>query len=268
MLINGMNFTIGADPEVFVAKSGQVLCAHGLIPGDKEHPHPVNRGAVQVDGMALEFNIDPASSAEEFAENLRLVQEQLKGMIEGYEFFDAVSAIFDQKYFDEQPDIAKILGCEPDFNAYTETTNPRPDGSGPMRTVGGHVHVGGFDTDEVMEPGHFGNCVTLSKYMDEELGVYSILWDKDDKRRSMYGKAGSFRPKRYGMEYRTLSNAWIFSAPLVQFVYDATERAITRMFEQDETNPEIPSIIDNSDRQNSFFNGNKTADFIKEMVGA
>ena len=53
---------VGCDPEVFVAKGGKFISAHGMIPGTKKAPHKVERGAVQVDGMALEFNIDPAAS--------------------------------------------------------------------------------------------------------------------------------------------------------------------------------------------------------------
>lgn len=64
MQINGKTYTIGADPEVFVGREGQFFSAHGLVPGNKRRPHKVDRGAVQVDGMALEFNIDPASSYE------------------------------------------------------------------------------------------------------------------------------------------------------------------------------------------------------------
>ena len=45
--------------------------------------------------------------------------------------------------------------------------------------------------------------------MDYTLGLDSLLLDSDTRRRSMYGRAGSFRFKEYGIEYRTLSNFWI-----------------------------------------------------------
>ena len=58
MLVNNKKFTIGADPEVFVADSltNTFVSAHDLVPGTKLEPFAVNKGAVQVDGMALEFN--------------------------------------------------------------------------------------------------------------------------------------------------------------------------------------------------------------------
>lgn len=55
-----MSYLVGADPELFVSKAGVILSAFGLVGGTKKVPQKVERGAVQVDGMALEFNIDPA----------------------------------------------------------------------------------------------------------------------------------------------------------------------------------------------------------------
>jgi hypothetical protein len=37
---------------------------------------------------------------------------------------------------------------------------------------------------------------------------------------------GAYRPKSYGMEYRTLSNAWLLSEERMRFVYNATIAAI------------------------------------------
>ncbi|MCW8826503.1 MAG: hypothetical protein OQK78_08770, partial [Gammaproteobacteria bacterium] len=47
------------------------------------------------------------------------------------------------------------------------------------------------------------------KAMDLYLGVPSVLIDPDNDRRELYGKAGAYRNKPYGLEYRTLSNFWI-----------------------------------------------------------
>ena len=62
-----MKFTIGADPELFLHKNGKAVTAHGVVQGTKEHPYPVEYGAYQVDGMAVEFNIDPTPLDGDFA---------------------------------------------------------------------------------------------------------------------------------------------------------------------------------------------------------
>ena len=56
---------VGCDPEVFVAQGGVFKSAYNLIKGDKKNPQKIRSGAVQVDGMALEFNIDPAATENE-----------------------------------------------------------------------------------------------------------------------------------------------------------------------------------------------------------
>lgn len=269
MEINGMNFSIGADPEIFVKDKKGIVSAYGLVKGTKENPFKVDKGAVQVDGMALEFNIDPSYSAEEFKENLKIVQKQLADMIGDLEFTDAVSHIFSEEIFRSQPSEATILGCSPDFNGWTGVENPRPSGScETQRTVGGHIHIGGFESENPYSKDHFDLCAKLARVLDEQLGVYSILWDLDDDRRSMYGKAGSFRPKTYGMEYRTLSSKWVFNDKLVDFVYNSVERALKLMFNLDyEPSKNVQYIIDNSVRNSIFFSGNERVKELKSIMG-
>lgn len=255
MIVNGQKFTIGADPEVFVADiNNTFVSAHDLIPGTKREPFVVPKGAVQVDGMALEFNIDPAESYEEFEDNINSVQATLAGMIGDKKFIQDASVYFDEEFMKGVPEFNLVLGCEADYNGWTLDTNPAVDASTMMRTVGGHVHVGGFFSDDPFTPEHFNNCARLARIMDYTLGAYSVLWDKDDKRRSMYGKAGSFRPKKYGMEYRTLSNSWIFNTDLIKFVYNATQEALEKMFDPEfDVEESVRNLIDNSDRKSDFF---------------
>lgn len=257
MNIQGREFTIGADPEIFMGKAGKFVSAHGAVPGDKGNPFPVENGAVQVDGMALEFNINPANSLQQFEGNLQSVQNTLKEMIGDYEFIEDCSVFFDQEFFDAVPHMNKVLGCEADYNGWSLSQTQPPDGDSLMRTAGGHVHIGGFFSNDPFDMDHFFSSGRLARILDEVLGVYSILWDKDDQRRSMYGKAGSFRPKTYGMEYRTLSNKWLFNKNLVKFVYSSVEEAINKMFDEEyEPDPVVKDIIDNSDREHKFFRNN------------
>ena len=224
-----MDFLLGADPEVFVKIGDKFLSAFGLVKGDKLNPHKVKHGAVQVDGMALEFNIDPATNKEEFVNNIQAVMATLQGMVPEYELAAVPTAHFGAEYIATQPPEATELGCEPDFNAYTSAVNPKPNADLPFRTGAGHVHVGW--TENADDPLHLEMCETLIKELDAVLGLPSLFLDGDTQRREMYGKAGAYRPKTYGVEYRVLSNFWLQSEELIEFIYQGVSRAITNLSE-------------------------------------
>ena len=180
-----MSILIGCDPELFLKKDGLFRSAYGLIKGDKKNPFPVDKGAVQVDGMALELNIHPASSAEEFSQNIETVLTQMKAMVPEYEVVATPTAEFELEYFASQPHDALALGCEPDFNAYSFEENPRPRTDKPIRTGGGHIHIGwgeGLDTSKGSD--HFFHCASLTRVLDTYVGSLSLLWDADDERRA------------------------------------------------------------------------------------
>lgn len=230
-----MNITIGCDPELFVTQAGKFRSAWGLIPGTKEKPHPVKDGAVQVDGMALEFNIDPVRTADDFVSKINSVMGQMKEMIPAdYDFAVVPSAKFNGNHFRIQPEEAKELGCTPDFNAYTMRENEKPDNKTTMRTAAGHIHIGFLPEGQEVDPNsdeHMTRCATLVKQLDFYLGLPSIAFDKDKQRRKMYGAGGCFRPKPYGVEYRVLSNAWLLSEDRMRFVFDNTIRAVNDLID-------------------------------------
>lgn len=230
-----MNITIGADPELFLRKGGQFCSAYGLIPGTKIEPYPVEHGAVQVDGMAVEFNIDPAGSKDEFNYNIHTVLNQLRAMVpKEYQIENVSDVCFPQDYLKSQPEEAVRLGCDPDFNAYTGNVNPPPQEGGEMRTAAGHIHIGWENKAKESRVAHYEECCMLTKQLDYLLGIPSILLDRDGfRRRKMYGQAGAFRPKPYGMEYRVLSNFWLKSDALMEWVYENTKQAFYLLAEKD-----------------------------------
>jgi hypothetical protein len=226
--MNGLK--IGADPEVFVVDAqGSPVSAYGMIPGTKEHPHPVPMGAVQVDGMALEFNIDPASTEDEFVLSVQTVMGHMESMIpEGHSLMVKPVSHFGKPYIEAQPIEAKVLGCEPDFNAYTGRANIPPDMDAPFRTAAGHIHIGWRDGGEVDEE-HIAVCEHLVKNLDFFLGIPSVVYDREKDRRILYGKAGAYRPKSYGVEYRVLSNFWLTSPERMRWVYRAVHRCWSQL---------------------------------------
>ncbi len=223
-------FLIGADPEIFVKRDSKLVSAYGLIKGDKKNPLKVDRGAVQVDGMALEFNIDPAENFAKFNNNIDTVLAILKSMVPGHEFEIAPVADFGKAMIDAQPKEAKELGCDPDFDAYTGKANPRPSAETPFRTASGHLHVGWTKDVDPMDPTHLEACRALVKNMDIYLGIPSLAFSTDDRRRELYGKAGAFRPKSYGVEYRVLDNMWLTTPHRRKWAFENTILAIKETF--------------------------------------
>lgn len=214
---------IGADPEVFAKQAGVYLSAHGMIPGTKKHPYRVENGAVQVDGMALEFNINPATQEQEFIYNINSVMEQLRAMVPDVELAADPVARFTREYMAQQPDEALELGCDPDFNAWTGQRNEQPHREEPICTGAGHVHLGWIDGD--IPEGHREVCEMVTRQLDFYLGLPSVLYDTETLRRTLYGKAGAYRVKPYGVEYRTLSNRWLISDDLKGWVFRNTQAA-------------------------------------------
>jgi hypothetical protein len=226
-------FTFGADPELFVFNpEGKAVTAEGLIPGTKADPFKVDGGAVQVDGMAAEFNIDPSSTFREFNGNIEKVMKALTKMLPpGYELRALPSVVFDESEFDAAPDKAKELGCSPDYNAWTRQVNPPPkdDANPRLRTASGHLHLGWTKDANIGDAQHVMNCCDLVKQLDWYLGGWSLAIDTDNERRRLYGKAGALRFKNYGVEYRVLSNFWITSRERRMAVWNRMQLAIEAM---------------------------------------
>lgn len=201
---------IGTDPEFFLRDSdGNFVSAHDKLPGTKDAPYKVKHGAVQVDGLACEFNIDPASSGEEFEHNTHAVLGQLRKMIPkkyGFNFNPTVD--IPKKLFESLPDNCKELGCDPDLNIYLKGFNKIPKNV-PMRTGSGHIHFGWTNGEDVADESHRRDCEYLVQALDFTVERVRFAWDNDTKRQTMYGSRGSYRPKPYGCEYRVLSNAWL-----------------------------------------------------------
>lgn len=236
-----MNWTIGADPEFFLKQHGKHVVAIDLIGGTKDFPRALDdKGhAVLEDNVAVEFNIPPAHNHQEFCASIQHVLAKLQEELPEYSFSQESAVLFDK--MDLWHPQALEFGCEPDYNAWTKEVNPRPKATdATLRSAGGHVHVG-TDLDQIQ----------VIRAMDLFLGVPSIKLDQGKLRRELYGKAGSFRPKDYGVEYRTLSNFWIFQEKLIEWVYNQTSKALAFVKEGNTLNEEqgnlIQQCINNSD---------------------
>lgn len=204
--------TIGADPEFFLydkSKRMYVSC-HDLLPGTKEAPYKLSKGAVQVDGTAVEFNINPARTSDEFVSNIATTLKEIREMVpEKYEFRFTPYVTYKEKYFNELPEHVKLLGCDPDFSAMTLLPIKRDvENIGSFRTGSGHIHVG---WGENLEGGtHLSNCSYIVKKFEHPYSdCFRNVESRSKPRQVLYGQPGAFRPKPYGVEYRVPSNAWL-----------------------------------------------------------
>lgn len=232
-------FTLGCDPELFCVKGDALVSAHDLVPGDKANPHKVSGGAIQRDGLALEFNTDPVdhedfkSFEERILDVMKTAHKTLKAKGDDYGFKPGTTtAVFDKSYYQGLPDSAKELGCDPDYCAYTSDPfemNKRPDGDSGMRSAAGHIHIGWGSGIPIDNKEHMEICRSFVKNLDAFVGLGMTIIDRDPRRRELYGKAGAFRPKSYGVEYRTPSNAWIWSGANRRFVHRLITNAISDM---------------------------------------
>ena len=224
-----MPVLIGADPEFFLKekRTRRNISAHGLVPGTKDKPHKLRYGAIQLDGTAVEFNIAPAKNSTQFIAHVNTVLDQIRKLIpEKYDFNFSPTVKYGPKYFDSIPDDCKELGCNPDHDAYKDgALNPIPEQVGTLRTGAGHIHIGFTKDANVKDPSHMVDCIWITRNFDALIKPIEYLWDKDNLRRSMYGKHGAFRPKPYGVEYRALSNAWVRHPELYDFIYHTAKYA-------------------------------------------
>ncbi len=240
--------TLGADPEFFVAKVSKVapksigpnphpwgsqkwqnfelnggnpgpakvvqtfVPITGLLGGTKEKPIPIpNTGhlkdfKMQEDGPAVEFNIPPCGTSPSFGNAIINSLDYLAAYLSTKGLVPLQSTRFVEltdEHFELFPTL-RVVGCDPDILAYSEngtTKRPIPE-YGKIRGAGGHIHIG---YDKKLIPPQI-----LAKLLDITLLLPLLKDDKQGKRRIFNGLAGLYRDKPYGMEYRPLSNFWIW----------------------------------------------------------
>ena len=219
--------------------------------------------------MALELNTDPVDIKNFEAFNKKLVKQlsNLRDMVNEGRTDKINLSIkpvqdFGKELIEEAPEEAKELGCDPDYNAYTLEPNPRPDGEAvTFRTGAGHIHIGWGADIPVDNKDHMEICAGFVKALDCTVGLFMTVIDQEPRRRVLYGKAGAFRPKSYGVEYRTPSNVWIKNRDFRYIVHSLVNKAIhnhsrgygaEHLFYPSISQEEVRRIIDEGDAKKAF----------------
>lgn len=236
--------SIGSDPELFITKDGKIISAEGIIGGTKAEPRSLSREGffVQEDNIMAEFNIPPSLTIDSFISNMNEGLKLVKSVLPdaSYDILVKASSEVDPKFLNTEQ--AQMFGCDKDFDCWSEDINDTPDPNTNLRTCGGHVHIG-YETEDI------DTSFLLAKYLDLTLSIPSLILDEDERRKTMYGKAGAMRFKHYGLEYRSLSNFWINKDDMLRFVFNGVIRAIEMYNDNTELPKGIKEAINNNNKK-------------------
>lgn len=234
------NITIGADIEFFLANKRGLKSAIGIIPGTKEKKYILQSGAgLHVDNVSLEIAFEPFNSFEDFNNHIEKSLDEVKEMIYPLTLSKKSSSLFPVSELNHAD--AWLFGCDPDFNAWSEDINifDRMRCEETLRSNGGHIHIGIESLAKDL-----GSHCNFVRNLDSSLGIWSLKYDKDRKRRKIYGQAGAFRPKPYGIEYRVLSNFWIFENDMRKEVWNRSMEVGKKYLKGELDNNISPFVIE------------------------
>lgn len=222
-MIDPKSVTIGTDAEIpLQLVTGEFFPVAGLVGGTKANPRPLKKlgegFAVQEDNVNVEFNVPATNDVRAWVKNIRRTVKHLQGQLPPSMQLQIVGVAEYKPEFLQIPQCMEF-GCTPDYNVYTQSENPKPRSKNPnLRSASAHIHVGWDNPTDADRD-------ALVKAMDLTLGLY---WRGIDnlQRKELYGKAGSHRPKEYGIEYRVLDNCWIRDDDRVETVFFQTMSAV------------------------------------------
>lgn len=227
--IDVRSMRLGSDAEFFLQDlSGRFFPACGLVGGTKHEPIKLTEDGVMIqeDNVMVEFNTPICATPADWAKQLsRSMQIVYKRIPPSFRPVVVPAANFDHALL--QLDQAQVFGCEPDFNAWTMERNPRPEPEDPtFRSAAAHVHISWNNPEDLHQ-----RCRVIQMadvYVSLMMKSYIGDVTADNKRRTLYGRAGAFRPKEYGVEHRVLGNGWLIGGrDLHERMYRWYQRALT-----------------------------------------
>lgn len=206
--------TIGFDIEFFIAndKTGDIVPACGLIGGTKKEHTTLGEFEVHEDNVSLEVNSPVFTAPQQVYNWLHKIDRRINTWLK----LEKKNFYVPERYYQEVISFptqtllaagqqALEIGCDPDFCAYNDPVQaPRQIDTGKFeagfRYVGGHIHLG-YETHKQIPHKY------VARLLDIVLVAYAGI---SSERAKTYG-LGLFRPKPYGIEYRSLSTRALLS---------------------------------------------------------
>lgn len=232
----------GCDPEFFFEKNGQIIGSEKIIDIKKGFgTGQKGKSKYIVDGVQAELNPEPnacrASLANEISKCFRDLHAKISADKSLSINFKPTVKITKEELMslDEK---SRTFGCAPSKNINKKSKNSvhlRDPKTYMYRSAGGHIHIGAVENGAYHPGGNTTKFVLreparLIAIMDIIVGNTCVLIDRDPsnkERRKVYGKAGEYRTPPHGVEYRTLSNFWLRSYPLMSFVMNLSRMSVS-----------------------------------------
>ncbi len=229
--LNWMGGSIGSDPEIFVEGKNGILPAFEFLGSKKKPTRTEGTGyagncGVYWDGFQAEFETQAAGC---LAWQVDSVQAGLRAVLRAAKAHDKTAKLSTKTVFEvpislleSSKDEHVEFGCMPSLNAYGLDGMKIPARRLTSRSAGGHIHFGiGVKPPDQMRK--------IVKALDATLGIacVSLFAEFDNPvRRQFYGLPGEYREPKHGLEYRTLSNAWLFHPLIMNIVFDLSRKAV------------------------------------------
>lgn len=226
-----MNFgtTSGTDPEIFVVDAdGEVIPAWTFLPSKAKAESLPGIGGqhntVYWDGFQAEFTVSSAGCHQYLMDSvhsgLKHLWEAVQKKSKKAKFSirsvvpvaGEILASADEKHVE--------FGCAPSMNLYGLAGKVEAGRTCPYRFAGGHIHLG-------IPPEYRPRIPDMVRAMDmiSAVSCVSLFASFDSPvRRQYYGLPGEYRLPGHGLEYRTLSNAWLMHPVIAHLVFDLTRQ--------------------------------------------
>lgn len=273
------SISLGCDPEFFFASAdGKTIGSEKLLPKDglTVRAGDPNSSKTVIDGVQAELNPRSSSCREQLAGEIAQCFRNLYDNVllsKGIKVQIAPLVDVTQSELDSLSEGSRVFGCAPSTNVYQdkEKSAIKVDPKKYLRrSAGGHIHLGNYYSDSLRVPeniireadkefnGRWAIATRTDKALKETpeimvpvldimVGNTCVLLDRNvgnKERRDNYGRVGEYRIKEYGIEYRTLSNFWLKSYPLMSFVLGMARFAVHLVEQSVSGNDYVKALFD------------------------
>lgn len=203
---------------------------------DKKHPVFIEKGDITIieDGCAFEYLLPATTSAANLFEGIQNAHLLLTTWLSNYDYELITVPTLNyevDKWLEEDKSFKNciIFGCDKDWDAIDEDYKCKVVNAltHPYRYFGGHLHIGSLDLDVVnFLQEYWRPYIHLLACLVGTTGVaYSPYPELEALRGQMYGSPGRYRLPAWGVEYRTLSNAWTTDLSVLERIVERSKQA-------------------------------------------